>query len=66
MNVAIVLAIWWNVGLMAQFGAGLMDRQQLNLRRNAYNTFIVVPRSLPTLAYRYFFDRASFYHRPTD
>jgi len=57
-----VLCVWWNLGLMVQFGAGLMDRQRLEPGRNAYNTFVVVPRLLPELAYRYLFDRASFYH----
>ncbi len=55
------VCVWWNLGLMVQFGAGLMDRQRLELRRNAYNTFIEVPRRLPELAHRYLFDRASFY-----
>jgi len=55
------LCVWWNLGLMVQFGAGLMDRQRLDLRLNAYNTFVVVPRHLPEIAYRYLFDRGSFY-----
>jgi hypothetical protein len=55
------LCVWWNLGLMVQFGAGLMDRQRLDLRLNAYNTFIVVPRRLPDIAYRYLFARDSFY-----
>ena len=63
--VAMVLSVWWNLGLMAQFGAGMMDRQRLQLARNAYNTFVAVPRDLPSLAYRYVFDRASFY-RPSE
>jgi hypothetical protein len=46
---------------MVQFGAGLMDRQRLELRRNAYNTFVEVPKRLPGIAYRYLFDRGSFY-----
>ena len=58
------IAIWWNLGLMAQFGAGMMDRQRLEPRRNAYNTFVVVPRMIPALAYRYVFDRSSFYAGP--
>ena len=57
----VVLTVWWNLGLMVQFGAGLMDRQRLELGRNAYNTFVEVPRRLPGLAYRYVFDRGSFY-----
>lgn len=58
---AIALAIWWNLGLMAQYGTRMMDRQRLEVGRNAYNTFVVLPRALPGLAYRYIFDRASFY-----
>ena len=46
---------------MAQFGANLMDRQRLQLSRNAYNSFVLVPREAPRLAYRYLFDRSSFY-----
>jgi hypothetical protein len=58
---AAALGVWWNLGLMAQFGTGLMDRQRLEPARNAYNTFVVIPRMVPELAYRYLFDRASFY-----
>ena len=54
-----VIAIWWNVGLMVQFGAGMMDRQRLELARNAYQTFVTVPLRLPELAYRFLFDRSS-------
>jgi hypothetical protein len=60
-TVAVVAACWWNVGVMAQFGAGMMNRQKLEPSRIAYNTFIVMPRALPELAWRYVFDRASFY-----
>ena len=58
---ALALACWWNVALAAQFGAGMMNRQRLELPRIAYNTFVVMPRALPDLAWRYLFDRASFY-----
>ena len=34
----LVLGTWWNLGLMAQFGGGLMDRQRLTLADNAYHT----------------------------
>ncbi len=61
---AAVVAIWWNLGLMVQFGAGMMDRQKLTLGANAYNTFIAVPLEMPGIAYRYFFDRSSFYRAP--
>lgn len=60
-RVFVVLAVWWNVGLMAQFGSGMMDRQHLDLAHNAYNNFIEVPRQLPSLLYRFAFDRRSFY-----
>ena len=60
----IAICTWWNLGLMVQFGAGLMDRQRLELTRNAYNTFVVVPRAFPIMVYRYFFDRTSFYEEP--
>ena len=55
------LATWWNLGLMAQFGGGLMDRQRLTLRENAYHTFVTVPLRLPELVYRYVFARSSFF-----
>jgi hypothetical protein len=58
---AVGLAVWWNVGLAVQFGAGWMDRQRLEVGRNAYTTFVAVPRQAPALAWRYLFDRASFY-----
>ena len=59
--VVTVLALWWNLGLIVQFGAGLMDRQRLEPARNAYTTFVVLPRTLPGLVWRYVFDRGSFY-----
>ena len=60
----VMVCIWWNLGLMVQFGAGLMDRQRLELTHNAYTTFVVVPKVIPVMAYRYFFDRTSFYQDP--
>jgi hypothetical protein len=57
------VSIWWNVGLMAQFGSGLMDRQRLEIGRNAYHTFVTIPARLPELVYRYVFDRDTFYKR---
>ena len=61
---AVAIAVWWNVGLMALFGARLMDRQRLTLRQNAYDVFVTLPRSGPSLAYRYFMKRESFYMTP--
>lgn len=56
--------VWWNLGLMAQYGASLMNRRQLEVTRNAYVSFVVLPRLLPELAFRYLFDRSSFYQDP--
>jgi hypothetical protein len=58
---ALALCVWWNLGVMAQFGAGLMDRQRLEPARIAYTSFVVLPRELPRLAWQYVFDRRSFY-----
>ena len=58
---AFILCVWWNLGLMAQFGTGEMDRQRLELGRNAAYTFGTLPAELPRLVWRYLFDRASFY-----
>ncbi len=60
----VALCVWWNVGLIVQFGSGLMSRQHLHLHSNAYHNFVTIPRTLPALAYRYFFDRGSFYRQP--
>jgi hypothetical protein len=59
----LALAIWWNIGLMAQFGSGLMDRQRLEPGRNAYHTFVTIPARLPELVYRYVFERSTFYRK---
>ena len=56
-----VLAVYWNLALIAEFSVGLMDRQRLEPRRNAYDAFVTLPRMAPSLVYRYLFDRASFY-----
>jgi hypothetical protein len=55
------LAVWWNLALMAEFGTNLMNRQRLELTKNAYDAFVTIPVMVPELAYRYFFDRSSFY-----
>ena len=65
LSLVVVLSVWWNLGLMVQFGAGWMDRQRLDLPKNAYNTFVTVPRQLPEISYRYLFDRQSFYRSAT-
>ena len=61
MHTVLVLSIWWNLGLIAQFATGLMDRNRVEPARNAYNNFVTIPIQFPSLAYRYIFDRQSFY-----
>jgi hypothetical protein len=56
--------VWWNVGLMAQFGLHLMDRQRLSLRDNARTTFVTLPGMAPSILYRYLTDRESLYGLP--
>jgi hypothetical protein len=56
-----ILCAYWNLALTAEFATGLMDRQKLEPRKNAYVAFITLPRMAPELAYRYLFDRSSFY-----
>ena len=60
---ALGVSVWWNVALIAEFGTGLMNRQRLELGRNAYDAFVTLPQRLPNLAYRYFVDRNSFYRQ---
>jgi hypothetical protein len=62
--VLLVCAVWWNLGLMAQFATRLMDRQRLDPRRNAYHNFITIPQQLPGLVVRFLQDRQSFYQPP--
>lgn len=61
----VLVSVWWNLGLTAQFGTGLMDRRRMEPSRNAYNNFVTLPRELPRLVYRYVFDRESFYRSRT-
>ena len=60
-HVIVALCVWWNLALAVQFGTNTMSRQRIQLRRNAYYAFIDLPRNVPSLVYRYFFDRESFY-----
>jgi hypothetical protein len=60
----VLVCAWWNVSLMIQFGTGLMNRQQLELSSNVRMAFVEVPARLPGLAWRYLFDRTSFYAPP--
>ena len=65
-NVIVVLCVWWNLALTLEFGTSMMDRQKLELRRNAYDAFVTLPRTAPKLVYRYFTNRSSFYKTATD
>jgi hypothetical protein len=59
----VALCVWWNVGLMALFGTRMMDRQRVELARNAYDVFITLPLQAPELAWRYVAARDSFYQQ---
>jgi hypothetical protein len=59
----LALCVWWNLALTALFGTGLMNRQRLELQRNAYDAFVTVPAMAPDLAARYLTRRESFYQR---
>jgi hypothetical protein len=63
-GVLVALTVWWNLGLIALFGARMMDRQRLELAANARDVFITLPLRAPSLVYRYVFDRGSFYAPP--
>jgi len=62
--VVVAACLWWNVGLMIQFGLNRMDRQRLTLAENAWTTFAVLPREAPGIAWRYLAHRESFYNLP--
>jgi hypothetical protein len=61
---ALFLCVWWNLGLMAQFGLHMMDRQRLTLIDNARVTFFELPLQAPSIVWRYLTDRESFYGQP--
>ncbi|HET7698170.1 MAG TPA: hypothetical protein VFK57_20815 [Vicinamibacterales bacterium] len=56
-----ILAVYWNLALSAEFATGLMDRQKLEPRKNAYDALVTLPAQAPSIVYRYLFDRESFY-----
>lgn len=58
---AVAVCVWWNLGLMAQFGMHTMDRERVEVRSNARRTFIELPVQLPSLVWRYMTNRGSFY-----
>jgi hypothetical protein len=60
----VLVAVYWNLAFMALFGTELMSRQRIELRRNAYDAFVTIPRMAPALVHRYLFDRRSFYRQP--
>jgi hypothetical protein len=62
--IVVALAVYWNLALIAEFATGLMDRQRLAPTKNAYDAFVTVPLKAPSLAYRYLFERRSFYRGP--
>ncbi len=60
----VAAAVWWNIGLMIQFGLNRMDRQRLTLRDNMWATFVVLPVEAPSIVWRYLTNRESFYGLP--
>jgi hypothetical protein len=58
------LSVWWNVGLIVQFGLHRMDRQRLTLAENARFTFLELPVQAPAILVRYLTNRDSFYRVP--
>jgi len=62
--IATVLCVWWNLGLIVQFGANRMSRDHLTLKDNAITTFVRLPIEGPGLVWRYLTNRASFYGQP--
>jgi hypothetical protein len=61
---AVAVCIWWNLGLLLQFGTHRMDRQRLDLRENARTTFVELPMEAPSLLWTYLTNRESFYRQP--
>jgi hypothetical protein len=59
--VAVSLCVYWNLALIALFGTHMMDRQRIEMGRNAYDVFVTLPRKAPELAWRYLAQRDSFY-----
>jgi hypothetical protein len=62
LGLAVCICVYWNLALVALFGTRMMDRQRIELRRNAYDAFITLPRIAPGLVWRYFNERESFYN----
>lgn len=60
----VAIAVWWNLGLMAQFGLHLMDRQRMSPSKNARVTFVELPSQAPAIVWRYVAHRESFYGLP--
>ena len=58
------VCVYWNVALMFQFGAQLMDRHRLDVPRAARVAFIELPTQLPRLTYRFLFERSSYFAPP--
>lgn len=59
----VAVCVYWNIALVAEFGTRLMSHEGLDPARNAYDAFVTLPREAPSLAYRYLFERSSFYKR---
>jgi len=53
----LVIFVWWNLSLMAQFGLNLMNRQRLEWPRVAVNQICAVPPRLARAVLLFFTDR---------
>ena len=54
--------VWWNLSLMVQHGLGMIPRNEgVSPGVLVRNQLVEVPRRLPDVAWRYFFNRSSFY-----
>ena len=55
-------AVWWNLSLLVQHSIGLVPRNEgVSLAKLVENQLVEVPRRLPDVIRRYFFDRRSLY-----
>ena len=59
---AVVVLVLWNVGLAVQYSTGLIPRDApVRMSQVVYNQFFEVPPRIVDIAWRFAFDRSSFY-----
>ncbi len=58
----LAMFVVWNVGLTIQYSTGLIPRDApVKMSRIVYNQFVEVPPRVTDIAWRFFFNRGSFY-----